>query len=221
VTDEAAFWAALSANPADNTCWLVFADWLEEADRQEAEYVRRFVAAATQPSEAASGVRWRNALSRIERSLPWEWKREFVRVWSARPLLVRVSSVDRSGRSPLGHPETTVSGQLIAGTLAKGQRLVLPLVGGGQSIQWVPRIVLDDPGPRETQYEGLVTPAWMDATDAQAGRDFNVSLECWGQEVAGLDIAVGGLVSEAPAEQDAAAERPRDHGIADIPAPPA
>jgi uncharacterized protein (TIGR02996 family) len=51
MSDEAAFLAALKANPADDTTRLVYADWLEENDEAlKAEYLR-FVVVFAQRAE--------------------------------------------------------------------------------------------------------------------------------------------------------------------------
>jgi uncharacterized protein (TIGR02996 family) len=73
VSDEAAFLAALKANPADDLTRLVYADWLDEhAEPQKAEYLR-LVAALAQPDfnhNAAEGARYLELTAR----LPEEWR---------------------------------------------------------------------------------------------------------------------------------------------------
>jgi uncharacterized protein (TIGR02996 family) len=56
VSDEAAFLAALQANPADDTARLVYADWLDEHNApQKAEYLRLVVALAQQEGNLVTG----------------------------------------------------------------------------------------------------------------------------------------------------------------------
>lgn len=72
--DEAAFLAALSANPADDVCRLVFADWLEDREQfDKATYLRlacRAVEAIGTPEEA--GVT--DQILAASEPLPWGWR---------------------------------------------------------------------------------------------------------------------------------------------------
>ena len=63
-SEEAAFWAALEANPTDDTTRLVFADWLDDRSDPRADWIRdaelakymaaRFPDAVACPSRSAS-----------------------------------------------------------------------------------------------------------------------------------------------------------------------
>jgi uncharacterized protein (TIGR02996 family) len=183
VEDEAAFWAALSAGPADDACWLVFADWLEDAGRPEAELVRLFFAALARLNEPT--VRDRSRFNALQRSLSWDWWREFLRVWSKRPLHFRVWTVNR------GPSEIFVWGTLVSGALRQGEPVVLPLVGGGESIQRVQRIC--------NPHLDLDSRVSTGPVFASAGDMFkNIGLAWYTDEAVGLDIAKGGLIYEAP-----------------------
>ena len=74
MSDEAAFLAALKANPADDTARLVYADWLDEHDEpQKAEYLRLVAEVARGEGNVAehqSGPR----MSMLAKDLPADWR---------------------------------------------------------------------------------------------------------------------------------------------------
>lgn len=192
MTDEAAFWAALAANPADDTGWLAFADRLADDDRPEAEFVRLFVAAGAGPGEAEFRSAWKR-LRALRRALPGEWAAEFGRVWSARPLRFRVSGVQRLGTDPprelFDRVLSIVSGELVSGALWVGQVASLPLAAGGTSAQRV--------------WELTVSARSVERVSA--GDELReVGLVWSGHRVADLGVAVPGPVRAAPAEPGAA-----------------
>lgn len=186
MSDEAAFWAALVASPADDTHWLVFADWLQDANRPEAEFIRLFVAASARPGEAEFQRGWRR-LKTLRRSLPPAWVAEFGRLWSTRPLQFRVSSVQRLGTNPpqemFDRVLSIVSGKLISGAMRVGQSIALPLAAGGESAQRV---------------WGLMASA-RTVDRLSAGSELREIELVWsGHGVADLGIAVGELIRETP-----------------------
>lgn len=73
MSDEAAFLEALTANPADDTARLVYADWLDEHDQpQKAEYLRAVAALADQPDLSANDLAARTAALGV--ALPRDWR---------------------------------------------------------------------------------------------------------------------------------------------------
>ena len=76
MSDEAAFLAALKANPADDLTRLVYADWLDEhGDASKAEYLRQvvdLVRVAQQPGPAGPPEFGR--ISALASRLPGEWR---------------------------------------------------------------------------------------------------------------------------------------------------
>jgi uncharacterized protein (TIGR02996 family) len=69
MSDEAAFLAALKANPADDTTRLVYADWLDEHDEpQKAEYLRAVVDFALTNQRAIERV------VSLAGNLPSDWR---------------------------------------------------------------------------------------------------------------------------------------------------
>src|SRR5688572_22895737 len=128
--NEQALLGAIGASPGDAAPGLVYADWLEERGRPEAEYVRLFVAAAAGPAEA-DFRRARKRLKLLRRSLPAAWVEAFSQAWGRRPLRLRVAEVHRLGTCPLvelfDRALSVVSGPLLSGTLRRGQLVSLPL----------------------------------------------------------------------------------------------
>ncbi len=75
MSDEAAFLAALKANPAEDTTRLVYADWLDEHDQpQRAEYLRLVVAYTLHEGDLAKMGEKR--LLRVAKGLPSEWRED-------------------------------------------------------------------------------------------------------------------------------------------------
>jgi len=73
MSDEAAFLAALRANPADDTTRLVYADWLEEqGEPEQAEYLRLVCTLVGVPDNELSESPFADRLRFLsERVLPW------------------------------------------------------------------------------------------------------------------------------------------------------
>jgi uncharacterized protein (TIGR02996 family) len=76
MSDEAAFLAALRANPADDTTRLVYADWLDEhGELAKAEYLR-LVAALAQHESCLPNSSEAIQLLRGAEDLPAEWREQ-------------------------------------------------------------------------------------------------------------------------------------------------
>jgi|GEM_PF-4335085 len=74
MSDEAAFLAALQANPADDTTRLVYADWLDEhREPAKAEYLR-LVALLAQCKENLASAPEAPRLCELAPTLPEEWR---------------------------------------------------------------------------------------------------------------------------------------------------
>jgi uncharacterized protein (TIGR02996 family) len=74
VSEEAAFLAALKANPADDTARLVYADWLDEhGEHAKAEYLRLVAALALREDNLQATGEAESLLGVAER-LPEEWR---------------------------------------------------------------------------------------------------------------------------------------------------
>jgi uncharacterized protein (TIGR02996 family) len=183
--NEQALWAAVRARPADDVGWLALADWLEERGRPEAEYVRLFVAAAAGPAEADFRRAWKR-LKMLRRSLPAGWLESFCSAWADRPLQLRIAGSSRLGTYPLvemfDRALSSIFGQLVSGTIRRGQPVLLPLANGGAITRRVCDLVIGDESPsavRSGAYLGTVGLVWS------------------GHEVAELGVAVGGTVRSA------------------------
>ncbi|QJX01043.1 ribosomal protein L7/L12 [Frigoriglobus tundricola] len=74
MSDEAAFLAALKANPADDTARLIYADWLDEHDEPaKAEYLRCVVTLAQREWDLATAPEAAPLLN-LAAPLPEEWR---------------------------------------------------------------------------------------------------------------------------------------------------
>jgi uncharacterized protein (TIGR02996 family) len=77
MSEEAAFLAALKANPADDTTRLVYADWLDEHGAPaKAEYLRRVVYVARTLSMGAADSTAIEHAATFASALPREWRLE-------------------------------------------------------------------------------------------------------------------------------------------------
>jgi uncharacterized protein (TIGR02996 family) len=76
MSDEAAFLAALKANPADDTARLVYADWLDEHDEpRKAEYLRLAAELGRECNDVAAHPHGARILALAD-ALPEEWRTE-------------------------------------------------------------------------------------------------------------------------------------------------
>ncbi len=74
MSDEAAFLAALKANPADDTARLVYADWLDEhGEPQKAEYLRLIAKLAIENENIAEHPSVPR-VSTLAKDLPADWR---------------------------------------------------------------------------------------------------------------------------------------------------
>ena len=189
--DEAtAFWNAVAAEPGDDGPWLVFADWLQERGRPEAEIIRlRFgLSRIAVPDLPAADKR----LDELWQAADAGWREEFERLWSLRPLLCRIEDILRMGHIPpremFDRALSIVTLVVLAGTVRLGQSVVLPLEGGGVTVERVWGIETFGKGHTEIRAGSRPTPRTALAWAALA----------WpGHRVVDLGIRRGGLIREA------------------------
>jgi uncharacterized protein (TIGR02996 family) len=90
--EDVGFLNALTAQPADDATWLVYADWLEERGDPRADFLRSAVALsrAVLLDELVTAAR---RLGRMKGSLPEPWVNQVLRLWASRPLRMRIVHV--------------------------------------------------------------------------------------------------------------------------------